>query len=73
MMSDLSPEAIDRRLKVAARLAAPLLAAECGTAEASRVKRQSVVDLSPEAIDARLRQVSELRAVCLELGRLKDR
>ena len=69
-MIDLSPEAIDIRLRSAACLAEPLLAAGL---QVDRTRQQGGVDLSPEAIDRRLREVSELRAVCLELGRLRDR
>jgi len=68
-MIDLSPEAIDIRLRSAACLAQPLLTLQ----PADHARHKAGVDLSPEAIDRRLREVSELRAVCLELGRLRDR
>lgn len=54
---DMSPEAIDRRLRLAAELSAGLTPAT------------PRVDMSPEAIDRRLREASELAAACAALAR----
>lgn len=68
-MIDMSPGAVDRRLRRAARLAEALLDQQRDRGAAGKARREHVVDMSPEAVDRRLREVSELRALCLSLRR----
>jgi hypothetical protein len=54
---DMSPEAIEARLREVSRL--------------RDARRLLEVDMSPEAIERRLRKVSELRDLCKKLGEFK--
>jgi hypothetical protein len=61
MSADMSPPAIDARLRRASALADLR----------SEHRLHAKIDMSPAAIVRRLREVERLRRLCLELGRLR--
>lgn len=76
-MADMSPGAVDRRLRQVASLVRAAVALPEHAPEQQRridaVLRQHGergVSMSPEAVDRRLREVAELLRLCLELGRV---
>ena len=74
-MIDMSPEAVDGRLRRVALLEQAarqspghVVYQRDALLAARRMLPKSSVDMSPEAIESRLRDVSQLRRLCLELA-----